>query len=270
MLKPPYTRYERLYVYSLNLSELPHLEDPDLIGSWMEDGESIFFFHRPKDQLIKALCRRCGGSLTYQADLDYQDWEAGHAISAFKLHGLTVAPAWEAGPADIRLDPSVIFGSGFHPTTRLCLEALLRHLEAGKPTSSVLELGSGTGLLAIAAAKRGAGQVTAVDNNSLACSLAVANAQRNGVADLIMVRQLDLRRQCPDTRVDLVIANLYRGLLETLFSNPDFWRAERYLISGFVPAMETELLAALPPRGLTFVQRLRQEFWCLWILEKKH
>jgi ribosomal protein L11 methyltransferase len=108
-----------------------------------------------------------------------------------------------------------------------------------------------------------------VDNNSLACALAAANAEGNGMADRVSVRQLDLRRECPDTRVDLVIANLYRGLLETLFRNPDFWQADRYLLSGFIPAMEAELLADLPPRGLTFLARRRRELWCLWELARR-
>jgi ribosomal protein L11 methyltransferase len=269
MLKPPYTHYERLYVYSLNLTELPPLNDPDLIGAWVEDGEAVLFFHRQKTSLIEALCRTTGGTLVYEADLDYRDWEAGHAIAPFELGGLTVAPIWDPGPADIRLDPSVIFGSGFHPTTRLCLEALLQTFTAEHRIDSVLDLGSGTGLLAIAAAKKGASRVTAVDNNSLACALAAANAERNGMAGRVSVRQLDLRRECPDTRVDLVIANLYRGLLETLFRNPDFWQADRYLLSGFIPAMEAELLADLPPRGFTFLERRRRELWCLWELAKR-
>jgi ribosomal protein L11 methyltransferase len=211
---------------------------------------------------------RTGGSLIYEADLDYHDWEAGHAISAFTVGDLTVAPVWDPAPADIRLDPSVIFGSGFHPTTRLCLEALLEQFtEPPYPIRSMLDLGSGTGLLAITAARKGIETVTAVDHNTLACKLAAANAERNGVGDQVKVRKLDLRQECPDTRVDLVVANLYRTLLEGLFQNPDFWHARRYLISGFVPAMEPDLLAALPARDLKFLARRRKELWCLWLLE---
>jgi ribosomal protein L11 methyltransferase len=269
MLKPPYTRYEeRLYLYTLKLAELPPLADPDLIGAWVEDGEAVLFFHRQKKEFVEALCRKTGSSLVYEADLDYRDWEAGHAIHPFELAGLKVAPVWEAASADICLDPSVIFGTGFHPTTRMCLETLLQNLASGHRIDTMLDLGSGTGLLAIAAAQKGIHRVTAVDHNSLACALAAANAERNGVADRIEVRQLDLRRDCPDTRVDLVIANLYRSLLEHLFQNPSFWQANHYLLSGFVPAMEAELLASLPPRGLTFVQRRREELWCLWELKR--
>jgi ribosomal protein L11 methyltransferase len=269
VLKPPYTRYDRLHVYSLDLAELPPLvDDPDLIGAWVEDGEALLFFHREKEALIEGLCRQTGSSVVYQADLDYQEWEAGHVISSFSVDGLTVAPVWETAPADIRLDPSVVFGSGFHPTTRLCLEMLLKYIAEDSPRS-VLDLGSGTGLLGIAAACRGVPEVTAVDHNALACELLAANAERNGVADRLAIRQLDLRRGCPDTRVDLVVANLYKGLLEQLFDQPSFWQAKTYLISGFVPAMEPDLLAALPPRGLRFVKRQRRELWCLWILRRR-
>ncbi|MDA8163707.1 MAG: 50S ribosomal protein L11 methyltransferase [Desulfobacteraceae bacterium] len=271
MLKPPYTQYDRLFVYNLSLSELPPLTDPDLIGAWVEDGEAVLFFHKAKKGLVEELCRRTGGSLIYEADLDYRDWEAGHAISAFTVAGFTVAPAWEEGPADIRLDPSVVFGSGFHPTTRLCLEALLGLLAAPPfPIRTMLDLGSGTGLLAIAAARRGVEAVTAIDHNTLACELAAANAARNGVAGRVRVRRLDLRQECPDTRVDLVVANLYRTLLEGLFQNPEFWHARRHIISGFVPAMEADLLAALPARGLKFLARGRKELWCLWEIESSN
>ena len=50
MLRPPYERYQRLYVYHLDAVELPPLSDPDLIGTWLEDGEPILFFHHPKEK----------------------------------------------------------------------------------------------------------------------------------------------------------------------------------------------------------------------------
>lgn len=159
MLRPPYTRYSRLYTYHLGLENLPAINDPDLIGTWIEDETAILFFHRPEERLARNLCEASGAKVIYEADLDYTDWEAGREIAI----------------------------------------------------NTALDLGCGTGLLAIAAAKQGVGRITACDNNQLACQMARANCQANGVQDRVAVLEADLRRQCPETRVDLVMANLYKG-----------------------------------------------------------
>ena len=270
MLHPPYTRYDRLYTYHLDLKDIPAVDDPDLIGIWIEDETAILFFHRPKERLVKNLCETSGAKLIYEADLDYTDWEAGREIGTFTVDGFTVAPVWEKTAADVVLDPSVIFGSGFHPSTRLCLEGLLKYTTSPEISiSTALDLGCGTGLLAIAAAKRGVGQITACDNNRLACQVARANCQANGMQEQVTVLETDLRRQCPDTRVDLVMANLYKGLMLELFGNPDFWQARLYLLSGFISGMEEDLLAALPQDGITFLERRRNDRWCTWVLLQK-
>ena len=267
MLRPPYTHYSRLYTYHLDLKNLPAIDDPDLIGAWIEDDPAVLFFHRPKKQLVKKLCETSGAKLIYEADLDYTDWEAGREIGAFTVDGLTVAPVWEQAAADISLDPSVIFGSGFHPSTRLCLEGLLKYTASPEITiNTALDLGCGTGLLAIAAAKQGVGRITACDNNRLACQVANANCLANGVQDRVAVLEADLRRQCPDTRVDLVMANLYKVLILELFDSPDFGQARLYLLSGFIAGMEEDLLAALPQGGITFLERRRNDRWCCWAL----
>jgi ribosomal protein L11 methyltransferase len=267
MLRPPYQRYQRLYVYHLDTVSLPTLEDPDLIGIWLEDGSSILFFHQAKDELIAYLCKAHNGKIIYQADLDYADWEAGQDIAPFSVGGLTVAPVWDQDPADIRLDPSVIFGTGFHPSTRLCLETLSKYCRTPEMTiDSMLDLGTGTGLLAIAAARFGVTRITALDHNPLACEVARRNLVLNSCADRVTVKESDLRIEEPNTGVDLVVANLYHNLLAELFTRPSFWRGKLYLVSGFIPAMEEELLAALPSGKVRMLERCRSERWCLWVL----
>ncbi len=276
MLKKPYTKYDQLYVYSLDRGALPAFNDPDLIGIWIEDESPILFFHRPKDELVAELCRKTGAEIVYQADLNYQDWEAGVQITAFATKYLAVRPLWEdTVPVDsccqqIVLDPSVIFGSGFHATTRLCLETLeTLILESGERIRSVLDLGTGTGLLAIAAARLGVERVTALDNNPLAVSVAKRNVELNGCGQQVEVYGYDVQDGLPDMQYDLVITNLYKRLLLQLFKNQKFWQPRLHMVSGFIPGMEPDLLAALPTDRVRMVHRARREQWRLWLLQKK-
>ena len=269
MLRPPYSRYDHLYVYHLDLQFAPDLEDSDLIGTWLEDGSAILFFHKPKANVIQSLCKQYGCNIIYQADLSYVDWEAGQKIEPFQIEDLTISPIWDPSPADIKLDPSVIFGSGFHPSTRLCLETLLKYLRTPEiDIHTTLDLGCGTGLLAIAAALKGVGHVTALDHNPLACEVARHNIIINNVQERITVEQADLRATIPSTKVDLVIANLYRELLEHLFLTPSFWQAKYYILAGFIPAMEEQLLAALPQKNIRLLERRRKEQWGLWVVAR--
>ena len=274
MLRPPYTEYTQLHVYYLDKKTLPSIKDPDLIGIWIEDETAVLFFHQPKEEFIQTLCKETGASIVYQADLHYQDWEAGVKVTSFATKILRIRPVWEQPDAqykehtEILLDPSVIFGSGFHATTRLCLETLeLFLLESGMKINSVLDLGTGTGLLGIAAAKLGVERVTALDNNPLAVKVAQANAERNNCADIVDVRQFDLMNELPDMNYDLVITNLYKGLLIKLFNDKGFWHPGIYMISGFIPGMEPDLLAALPADKVQMLHRGNSEQWRLWLLQ---
>jgi ribosomal protein L11 methyltransferase len=140
-------------------------------------------------------------------------------------------------------------------------------VESGLKIRTVADLGTGTGLLAIAAAKMGAIKVTALDNNPLACTVARSNAENNGCAAQVEVRQHDLAGSLPDiSGYDLVMANLYKGLLLQLFADPSFWKARMYLVSGIIPAMEADLLKALPQEGIRFLHRGNSGMWRLWLL----
>ena len=125
-----------------------------------------------------------------------------------------VKPSWIPGrlPETTRiileLDPGAAFGTGLHPTTRLCLTRLEKNL---KPDMKVFDLGTGTGILSIAAAKLGAKEVLAVDIDAVSVSAAVKNVRTNGVKDKVTVsrgtlslaRQRTLKNSC-----DLVLANI--------------------------------------------------------------
>jgi ribosomal protein L11 methyltransferase len=121
---------------------------------------------------------------------------------------LEIQPAhWRKPPASghvaVRLDAGMAFGSGEHPTTQLCLRALARGVRGAR----VIDVGTGSGILAIAAARLGAARVLALDTDPVAVEVARANVRRNGVGRRVRVRRGDGARDVR-ARADLVLANL--------------------------------------------------------------
>lgn len=123
---------------------------------------------------------------------------------------LIVAPTWEpcsAEPGDIviRLDPGMAFGTGTHATTRLCLQALELILASG-PAATTLDVGCGSGILAIAAALLGSGPVIAIDIDPVAAEVTTENARLNGVEERVAASVTPL--QMVSGRFDIVVANI--------------------------------------------------------------
>ena len=125
---------------------------------------------------------------------------------------LWIVPSWHDSPdpaaINLILDPGMAFGTGSHPTTRLCLEWLERQVSAG---CSVLDYGCGSGILAIAAARLGAGRVAGVDIDSQAVDAARANAERNGVTALFADSAQPVAGE-----YDVVVANILSNPLRVL------------------------------------------------------
>lgn len=128
--------------------------------------------------------------------------------------GVRVRPPWEpaagAGLIDIVVDPGRAFGTGAHPTTRLCIELLAEESAAGRAGGPLSDWGTGSGVLAIAAAKLGWSPVTGADHEQASIDAAAANAEANEV-ELDLLR-LDLRAQAPPA-APVVTANLTAPLL---------------------------------------------------------
>jgi len=129
---------------------------------------------------------------------------------------LWLRPSWEeprGGTIDLVLDPGRAFGTGAHPTTRLCLEYLLELAEAGAARGALSDLGTGSGVLAIAAAKLGWEPVCAFDHEPAAIEAAAANAQANGVT--LELGRVNLRQELPPLAATTV-ANLTAPILLSL------------------------------------------------------
>ncbi len=164
-------------------------------------------------------------------ELSQEDW-----AEAWKEHfrplrigsRLVIKPSWhdwQPAPYEvvIELDPGMAFGTGLHPTTQLCLRLLERYL---RPGMRVLDQGSGSGILSLAAAKWGAAHVHARDIEAMAVRITRENAERNGVADRIEVSQ---GATPPDGTYDLILCNI---LASTIIYLLDQGLADRLAAGG--------------------------------------
>jgi len=185
--------------------------------------------------------------------VDEQDW-----ADAWKEHfhverfgRVVVVPSWRAyaarpGDVVLALDPGMAFGTGQHETTRMCLEALARHV---RPGMRVIDAGCGSGILAIAAAKLGAADVLATDIDPDCARIAATNAQANDVAGRVRTRVVVAGDDgwSADERFDLVVANILAGTVAGLA--PVFARTlatgGRLIASGIIAAKEDEVVRAL-------------------------
>lgn len=181
---------------------------------------------------------------------------------------LVIRPTWREhrpakGDVVISLDPGMAFGTGLHPTTRLCLAGIEGWAEADLMSDArVLDVGTGSGILSIAAALLGASYVLAVDTDPLAVATAAANAAQNGVAELIEARVGSLPLAQPE-QFHLVVANLISGLLIDIAPalaavvRP----GGRLLASGIFHERETEVATAFEGAGLHTIGRRAEDDW---------
>ena len=236
----------------------------DFIGNWQEEDCAFLFFSRPAPEAVAQLVAENSGlRLLDQFQMTYDEWQGG-GWSAFRVGPLAIVPAWEpAGPcADaeaptIRLDPGVVFGTGAHPTTRDCLEAIVWACRehAGQ---SALDLGTGTGLLALAAARLGYRRVLAVDLNHLAVRTARDNVRRNALTDRILTVQ-GRAEAFVSTPCDLMIANIHYDVMRGLIAAPGFLQKRRFILSGLLRSEVREVLYQLKKMPVTIANQWERD-----------
>jgi ribosomal protein L11 methyltransferase len=184
---------------------------------------------------------------------------APERVSALRVRTPWESPSERPGLREIVIDPGQAFGTGAHATTRLCLELLLALTGAATERSGLIDLGSGSGVLAIAAAALGYDPVLALDHDQLSVAAAANNARANGVR--IDVRRFDLRHDpwpvADRQAIPVVLANLLRPLLldlaETLEHSP------AHLIASGLLVGEADEVSRTFARRLGMSERERRE-----------
>ncbi len=200
-------------------------------------------------------------------DADWADaWRAHFPVLRVGRR-LVIRPTWRRHPRSredvvVALDPGMAFGTGLHPTTRLCLAALEPLADDGRLAGArVLDVGCGSGILAIAAVRLGAGTALGVDTDPIAVEATTANARRNRLGRRIRVREGSLPTDEPP--FDVVVANLIAGVLIPLAPalRDELRHDGTLLASGIFVDREAEVGDAFAAAGLELTGRRAEGDW---------
>lgn len=207
--------------------------------------------------------------------LDPEDWASCWKAFFPPQHigkRTVIVPSWEeyepsAGDVIIWMDPGMAFGTGLHASTRLCLEAIERLM---RPGVSVLDVGTGSGILAISAALQGATRVDAIDVDPVAVDVAAQNAARNGISALVQITRATLgTAPSPEVPIhaivgyDLLLVNILAEVIVRMA--PAMARALRdggsFVASGIIQDRADLVVEALHRAGLVIGERLQMDDW---------
>jgi ribosomal protein L11 methyltransferase len=232
--------YDDLYIYHLQgrLTSPGKLNKGHFIGNWEEDDFSFLFFSQPAIEEIQLLLRSQSQlRLIDSYHMPYAQWQ-GAEFTCFEHGPFQIIAPWEdrnqcrSDKHTLILDPGLVFGTGTHPTTRDCLDAIQLACRRQSP-GSVLDLGTGTGILALAAARLDCPLNLAVDLNLLAATTAARNVCLNGLAQQVAVVQgyAEDFISCP---ADLLIANVHYAVMEKLIQSEGFRTKKCFILSGLM------------------------------------
>lgn len=272
--------------YELPLNDIP--EGRVVMQGYFVEGTDM-------DEVLAELKRRVAELSDYGIDtgnpeysvrlVDEQDW-ANSWKQYFKplrvTDKLTIKPTWEpyeASPGELilELDPGMAFGTGTHATTSLCLKTIERVVHPG---DHVIDVGTGSGVLAIAAAKLGADHVLALDLDPVAVSSATENVRLNGLENLITIRHSDLLQALRESEggnvgvkmpVQVVVANILAEII-LLFIDDVAQVLEaggHYIVSGIIQSKEQIIEDALIHAGFEVADKQTDSEWVVFVARKK-
>ena len=255
---------------------LSRLDDSAIQGAWEDEG--VVHLYWTEDQwndeklasVHSVLADLAPSSLAIPLSVQRvpsQDWNEAwtRSVKPLRIGRLMIRPSWEPvllGSQDIEivLDPKQAFGTGHHATTRMLLEWLQEDIRGGE---QVLDVGTGSAILAMAAVKLGAASAIGVEIDSVAVDCAkeyVAQNRLNEQIDIIGGTLTDLPQERRQT-IDLVLANLDRQTVLGLADDLAALRGASILVSGILIEQQTEIMDRLSGLGLVCLERREEEGW---------
>ena len=201
------------------------------------------------------------------SEIDDEDWATAWKkyYKPFNIsEHVVIKPSWEeyntaAGEIVIELDPGMAFGTGTHETTKLCSQYLEKYVEEG---DTVIDIGSGTGILSIIAAKLGAGRITACDVDDIAVRVTKENCMINGVHDKITVLK-GVLNDIEKKKANIVVANIITDVIISISGLiPYYLKQDGYFItSGIIKERKNDVIDACKSAGIIFDSMLELGEW---------
>jgi ribosomal protein L11 methyltransferase len=245
------------------------LDDPDLLGTWEENGILHLYWSEERwtPKTLQRLQDTLQGFEFTVAHVEEQDWNAtwSRSIQPIRIGArVFVRQSWNSvslpsAGIELIIDPKQAFGAGYHASTQLLVEWLEENISGGE---RVLDLGTGSGILAMVALRLGASSALAIDQDPIAIDCATENASVNGFGRELELRCSGIEDVGPGL-FDVILANLDRN---TLLRCPDrlkAWLAPggRALISGLILEDYPDISRALETAGMRIQERREREGW---------
>ncbi|THB73431.1 MAG: hypothetical protein D3926_23710 [Desulfobacteraceae bacterium] len=254
--------YELLHIYYLN--GVSGLRDRDVdharfLGMWVEEDTCFLFFSNEVDTYIDELIDPLPGiELVEKYEMTMEQWH-GDKIVPYRVEDLMICPPWEQealqreGMQPIILDPGVVFGTGRHQTTEDCL-VLIQRILGREKIDRVLDIGTGTGILSLAASLLGCPHVVAIDFNLLAVRTTLKNVRHNRMEDRILCVQAR-GEEMASIPSDLLIANIHFDVMKHLVETPGFLTSTWFILSGLLNSEAVKILGQLKTKPVQVIER---------------
>lgn len=254
------------------LENLPELVT---VKAWFASDEEVQSARQAVARLGQMADFDAGQLLFSTASVQEEDWAENWKRYYKPLRvgrRLVIRPVWEhyeqqPGDLVIAMDPGMAFGTGAHETTRLCMQMIEKHYKEGP----ALDIGTGSGILAIALAKLGCPSVTAVDIDPVAVTSAGQNIARNGLEHIITVAQGDLAQGLSGP-FDFICANILADVMISLSASirPLLSDSGCFLASGIIKDREEDVLTAFSQAGFVLTDRLSDGEWVALLFRSAH